>query len=605
MSSRIDTCFSELARQGRAGLVTFVMAGDPDLATSLAILKALPSAGADVIELGMPFTDPMADGPAIQAAGLRALAAGTTLAKTLALAAKFRQDDQTTPLVLMGYYNPIYVYGVARFLADAQKAGVDGVIVVDLPPEEDAELCLPALDAGLAFIRLATPTTDAARLPAVLANTSGFVYYVSITGITGAAAPDYTKVAAAVGRLKEHTHLPVAVGFGVKNAASAAAIAAVADGVVVGSALVEALRTSLDQSGKATQASVVAVADLVRDIAQGVHSASRMPAWTRLCACRPKRIDWRAMRGAKPHFVGKTVPPSSFQRAPMNWIANVVPPKIRSFLRRETPENLWVKCPDSGELIFHKDLETNLYVVPGSGYHMRMPAKARCEMLFDDATYDNLPTPEVPLDPLKFRDVKRYTDRLKEYRQKTGANDAVRVCAGRLEGMAVTVAIQDFEFLGGSLGMAAGEAIITGMMHAVERRTPFIIFTASGGARMQEGMFSLMQMPRTTVAVQRLRAAKLPYIVVLTNPTTGGVTASYAMLGDVHIAEPGAVIGFAGARVIEQTIRERLPEGFQRAEYLQAHGMVDMVVRRHDIRATLARLCALLMHTPALEHDAA
>jgi acetyl-CoA carboxylase carboxyl transferase subunit beta len=285
----------------------------------------------------------------------------------------------------------------------------------------------------------------------------------------------------------------------------------------------------------------------------------------------------------------------------MNWISNVVPPKIRSFLRRDTPENLWVKCPESGELVFHKDLEANLYVVPGSGYHMRMPVKARFDMLFDGAAYHQLPTPEVPLDPLKFRDVKRYTDRLKEYRLKTGADDAVRVCTGKLEGMELVAAIQDFDFLGGSLGMAAGEAIVTGMLAAVERHAPFIIFTASGGARMQEGMFSLMQMPRTTVAVQRLRAARLPYIVVLTNPTTGGVTASYAMLGDIHLAEPGAVIGFAGARVIEQTIRERLPEGFQRAEYLQAHGMVDMVVRRQEMRATLARLCKLLTKAPQPE----
>jgi tryptophan synthase alpha chain len=277
MSTRIETRFAELARQRRAALITFVMAGDPDLATSLAILKALPAAGADLIELGMPFTDPMADGPAIQAAGLRALKAGTTLAKTLALAADFRAHDRATPLVLMGYYNPIYVYGVTRFLTEAKKAGVDGVIVVDLPPEEDAELCLPALDAGLAFIRLATPTTDAARLPAVLAHTSGFLYYVSITGITGAAAPDYGKVAAAVGRLKQHTDLPVAVGFGVKTAASAAAIASVADGVVVGSALVEILRKSLNQSGKATPGSVAAVADLVAELAAGVHSAIREP----------------------------------------------------------------------------------------------------------------------------------------------------------------------------------------------------------------------------------------------------------------------------------------------------------------------------------------
>ena len=281
----------------------------------------------------------------------------------------------------------------------------------------------------------------------------------------------------------------------------------------------------------------------------------------------------------------------------MNWMSNVVPPKIRSFLRRETPENLWVKCPESGELVFHKDLESNLYVVPSSGHHMRMPVKLRLDTLFDGAKYDSIATPDVPLDPLKFRDVKRYTDRLKDYRAKTNSIDAVKLAAGKLDGMSVVAGVQDFDFMGGSLGMAAGEAIITGMNEAVARKAPFIMFTASGGARMPEGMFSLMQMPRTTVAVQRLRAARLPYIVVLTNPTTGGVTASYAMLGDIHIAEPGAVIGFAGARVIEQTIRERLPEGFQRAEYLKEHGMVDMVVPRVQMRDTLARLCNLLMKT--------
>jgi acetyl-CoA carboxylase carboxyl transferase subunit beta len=280
----------------------------------------------------------------------------------------------------------------------------------------------------------------------------------------------------------------------------------------------------------------------------------------------------------------------------MNWMSNVVPPKIRSFLKRETPDNLWVKCPDSGELVFHKDLESNLFVVPNSGYHMRMPIGARLTSLFDDGVYQTITTPDVPVDPLKFRDVKRYTDRLKEYRAKTGDMDAVKIAIGTIEKNKVVVGVQNFEFMGGSLGMAAGEAVITGMMTAVEHKTPFIMFTASGGARMQEGMFSLMQMPRTTVAVQRLREAHLPFIVVLTNPTTGGVTASYAMLGDIHIAEPGAVIGFAGARVIEQTIRERLPEGFQRAEYLKAHGMVDMVVPRAQMRSTLANLCALMMN---------
>ena len=273
MTTRIDARFAALRREGRAALVTFVMAGDPDLATSLGILEALPGAGADIIEIGMPFTDPMADGPAIQAAGLRALKGGQTLRRTLGLIADFRKGDATTPLILMGYYNPIYVYGVAAFLRDAKAAGVDGLIIVDLPPEEDAELCLPALEAGLNFIRLATPTTDDKRLPAVLANTSGFVYYVSITGITGSAAPDSAKVGAAVARIKAHTHLPVAVGFGVRDAAGAGAIAAVADGVVVGSAIVEALRGSLID-GKASARTIPAVASLVAELAKGVRDAA-------------------------------------------------------------------------------------------------------------------------------------------------------------------------------------------------------------------------------------------------------------------------------------------------------------------------------------------
>jgi tryptophan synthase alpha chain len=272
-TGRIDRRFAALNKQGRAALVTFTMAGDPDYATSLAILKALPKAGADVIELGMPFTDPMADGPAIQAAGLRALHAGQNMKKTLAAVRDFRAGDDGTPIVLMGYYNPIYIYGVERFLADAKSAGVDGLIVVDLPPEEDSELCLPAMKAGLNFIRLATPTTDEKRLPTVLTNTSGFVYYVSITGITGAAAPDTGKVAAAVARIKRHTKLPVCVGFGVRTAADARAIAEGADGVVVGSALVEAVRQSLGPDSKPTAKTVAAVTDLARALAEGVHSA--------------------------------------------------------------------------------------------------------------------------------------------------------------------------------------------------------------------------------------------------------------------------------------------------------------------------------------------
>jgi tryptophan synthase alpha chain len=278
MPTRLDDCFAALAAQQRAGLVTFVMAGDPDFATSLAILQHLPKAGADILEIGMPFTDPMADGPIIQAAGLRALKAGQTLARTLALVADFRSRDRQTPVVLMGYYNPIYVYGVARFLAAAKAAGVDGLIVVDLPPEEDVELCIPALASGLNFIRLATPTTDDRRLPAVLAHTSGFVYYVSVTGITGSAIPDYSKVVDAVSRIKRHTDLPVAVGFGVKNAAAAQAIAAHADAVVVGTALIDRLQQSLDDHRCATAASVSMITDLVTEIAGGVRASRRSVA---------------------------------------------------------------------------------------------------------------------------------------------------------------------------------------------------------------------------------------------------------------------------------------------------------------------------------------
>jgi tryptophan synthase alpha chain len=273
MTTRIDRRFASLKREARAALVSFVTAGDPDYATSLAIVKSAPGAGADVIELGMPFTDPMADGPAVQASSLRALKAGQTLRKTLDLVRAFRAGDADTPIVLMGYYNPIYIYGVDRFLTDAVSAGVDGLIVVDLPPEEDDELCLPALSAGLNFIRLTTPTTDDKRLPAVLANTSGFVYYVSITGITGAATPEFGRVAQAVARIKRHTDLPIAVGFGVKNAEHARAIAQGADGVVVGSALVEAVRTSLDADGKATAKTVPAVTDLIASLAAGVRGA--------------------------------------------------------------------------------------------------------------------------------------------------------------------------------------------------------------------------------------------------------------------------------------------------------------------------------------------
>ncbi|MGH1418045.1 MAG: acetyl-CoA carboxylase, carboxyltransferase subunit beta [Hyphomicrobiaceae bacterium] len=282
----------------------------------------------------------------------------------------------------------------------------------------------------------------------------------------------------------------------------------------------------------------------------------------------------------------------------MNWINNLVRPKIRGFLttKRDVPENLWATCPETGEMVFRKDLESNDFVFPGSEYHEQMTAPQRLAHLFGgEEAYTPVLLPETKADPLKFRDKRRYSDRLKEARGKTELEDAVLVGEGDLFGEPVVIAAQDFRFMAGSLGMAAGEAIIAGMLRAVAKKVPFILVSASGGARMQEGIMSLMQMPRTTIAVQRLREAGLPYIVVLTNPTTGGVTASYAMLGDIQIAEPGALICFAGPRVIQQTIREKLPEGFQRSEYLLEHGMIDMVVHRHDMRETLGRVCRLLM----------
>ncbi|SCB12568.1 acetyl-CoA carboxylase, carboxyltransferase subunit beta [Rhizobium lusitanum] len=284
----------------------------------------------------------------------------------------------------------------------------------------------------------------------------------------------------------------------------------------------------------------------------------------------------------------------------MNWITNYVRPRINSMLgRREISENLWIKCPETGEMVFHKDLEDNKWVIPASGFHMKMPAKARLADLFDNGEYEALPQPKVAQDPLKFRDSKKYTDRLKDSRIKTEQEDTILAGVGKVRGVKLVAVVHEFNFMGGSLGIAAGEAIVKAFERAISEKCPLVMFPASGGARMQEGILSLMQLPRTTVAVDMLKEVGQPYIVVLTNPTTGGVTASYAMLGDIHLAEPGAEICFAGKRVIEQTIREKLPEGFQTSEYLLEHGMVDMVIKRHDIPDTLATLLKILTKAPA------
>jgi acetyl-CoA carboxylase carboxyl transferase subunit beta len=280
----------------------------------------------------------------------------------------------------------------------------------------------------------------------------------------------------------------------------------------------------------------------------------------------------------------------------MNWITNYVRPKISSLLqRKEMPENLWVKCPETGEMVFHKDLEANMGVIPASGYHMRITAQDRLRYFFDNGKFEPIEQPKVPLDPLKFRDKTKYVDKLREQRRTTDMDDSVTAARGKAAGIEMVAIVHDMRFIGGSLGMAAGELIVKAMGIATESNLPVVVFAASGGARMQEGILSLMQMPRTTVAVEMLKEAGCPYIVVQTNPTTGGVSASYAMLGDIHIAEPGAVIGFAGRRVIEQTIREKLPDDFQTAEYLRDHGMVDLVVHRKELKPVITRLVGQLL----------
>ena len=280
----------------------------------------------------------------------------------------------------------------------------------------------------------------------------------------------------------------------------------------------------------------------------------------------------------------------------MNWLADITPPGIKKLLRQQdnSADTLWTKCASCAEMIFNKDLEAAQHVCPSCDHHMKISAQARLAHLFDGGHWDKIELPDVTADPLKFKDEKKYSDRLRDNRKKTGEKDALIIGTGKMDGVQLVAAVQNFAFMGGSMGMGLGEGILTAATHAVEQKTPFALFTASGGARMQEGILSLMQMPRTTIAVQMLREAGLPYIVVLTHPTTGGVTASYAMLGDVQLAEPGALIGFAGPRVIEQTIREKLPEGFQRAEYLHEHGMIDKVVHRHEIRQTLSALLRVL-----------
>ena len=502
MSDRIERRFAELAQAGRGGLITFLCAGDPDPETSAEILAGLPAAGADVIEIGMPFSDPMADGPAIQAGSLRALKAGMTLARTLDLVRRLRDRDETTPIVLMGYYNPIWRYGPERFLDDARAAGVDGLIVVDLPPEEDDELCMPARRHGLHFIRLVTPTTDDRRLPKVLGNASGFLYYVSIAGITGTKAPLADQVGAAVARLRRHSALPVAVGFGIRTPAQAAAIARVADAAVVGSALVGHIADALEFERRRT--------------------------------ARPRRTPVRP--GPRARGGGAYRP----EWHDMNWLTDYVRPKIKALVRSnrpEVPENLWVHCPSCEHMIFHRDLESNQRVCNHCGHHFRVGPEFRFKALFDEGSWTRIELPKAPTDPLKFRDRKRYVERLKEAQSRTGSPDAIEAAHGRIEGLPAVIAVMNFDFMAGSMGCALGEGMLAAARLAVLQEAAFIVVTASGGARMQEGALSLMQMPRTTIAVEEVKEAGLPYIAVLTDPTTGSFQAA-ALLQAIAGAYP-------------------------------------------------------------------
>ena len=418
--SRFATAFTK----GRPALVAFVTAGDPTVAATPAILDALVEGGADVIELGMPFTDPMADGPAIQAANLRSLGGGTTTADILALARGFRERHPDTPLVLMGYANPMLRRGPDWFASECAKVGVDGVICVDLPPEEDDALGPALRGAGVDPIRLATPTTDAVRLPAVLEGASGFVYYVSVAGITGKQQATNSSIASAVAAIKARTPLPVAVGFGIRTPEQAAAVAAHADGVVIGSAIVE----------------IVAA-----------HGGDAAGPVSRLYSRHIRR----------------------HQEARMSWISSVR--NALSFVvpKKDSPDNLWHKCKGCGQMVFAKELEDNLWVCPTCEHHERIGPVTRFEQILDPG-FTIVPMPKVPEDPLKFRDSKRYTDRIKAARAQTGEGDALVTARGTIDGRAAVVGVQDFAFMGGSMGLAVGEAFVRGVENAIERNCPYV-----------------------------------------------------------------------------------------------------------------------------------
>ena len=542
-------------------------------------MHALVKAGADILELGVPFSDPMADGPVIQRASERALKNHISLQDVLGMVREFRLKDDTTPVVLMGYLNPIEVTGYERFASQAAAAGVDGVLTVDLPPEE-AVAFTPALrQHNLDAIFLLAPTSNVERIERIAAAASGFIYYVSLRGVTGAAHMDVNEVEAKLKTIRRHTRLPLGVGFGINSPEIAATMARIADAVIVGSAIVKRIEGTGRQS---------------RPHPHRGTGVSRAPA----------RGDGRRDR------FGRT----SIRRPRMSWFDKLVPPRIKSQAGAKKvtmPEGLWKKCPACGAVLYSAEIENNQNVCPKCTHHMRVGARrnVRLELFLDwnsaNPGKDEIGANIAPLDVLKFKDTKKYKDRLSESRVATGETDALVAVAGALKGTPLVACAFEFGFMGGSMGSVVGERFVRAANVCLEREIPLVCFSASGGARMQEALFSLMQMAKTSAVLARLGERRIPYISVLTDPTMGGVSASLAMLGDVIIAEPKALIGFAGPRVIEQTVREKLPEGFQRSEFLLEHGAVDMIVDRRELRDRIAGMLAMLMRQPRPEQHSA
>ncbi len=515
----------------------------------------LEARGADLIELGVPFSDPMADGPANQRALARGLASGASLAAILAMVSELRRESQI-PIVLFGYYNPILHYGCERLCADAARAGVDGLLVVDLPPEEAAELARPARAHGLDIIYLLAPTTPIERVRTIARAGSGFLYYVAVTGVTGTRTSLAAGLETRVRALRAVTDLP--------DRRRLRHLDRRAGGRGRG----------VCRRGRGRKRAVV------DNRARG-RGARTCGGGGRSGGC-DEECDARGARSWARHGGRLSDGGAGAGRA------------RRHAAQSAADENIWVKCPGCREIAFRKEVERNLNVCPKCGYHHRLTVEQRLAITIDRGSWRELFEDLAAGDPLEFHDSKPYPQRLEQARRASGRNDAVVTGVGKIEGHPVALAVMDFAFMGGSMGTVVGEKIARLIDHALKHGLGVVVFCSSGGARMQEGVLSLMQMAKVAGAIGRLRDAHLPYLAVLCDPTTGGVAASFAMLGDLNLAEPGALIGFAGRRVIEQTTNQVLPEGFQSAEFLIAHGMLDAIVPRAQMRVTLARLLGML-----------